>query len=173
MTSRQQCALAKKYLLELLKLTSMVEDDEKPGQYIEVPQFSESGTYPIFGKDRARTVRAIMQKLAAALGVKDIDRLGRQKVPSDKRTWIWELLDAVRDAESAARRLEWEIREMEKAEDFVDAVLKSRNEVEQVLQTEEFSKPETVLKRIKRAIGVDERGRIMPKWERDEKRKEE
>lgn len=173
MTSKQRCALAKKYLLELLGLTTMVKDDEKPRGYIEVPQFSESGTYETLGKDRARTVRAILGKLATALGIPDIDgHLERIKAVSDNRAALWELQDSIADAEQAARRLRYEIGVLDNAKEFAEEVDRARNDIEQAFSCQRFSTPESTLARIARALSINqETGRMEPKWKREEKRK--
>lgn len=172
MTSKQRCALAKKYLLELLGLTTMVKDDEKPRGYVEVPQFSEAGTYETLGKDRARTVRAILGKVANALGIPDIDgRLDRIKAISDNRAALWELQDSIADAEQAVRRLRYEIDVLDNAKDFASEVDYARNEIEQAFGCLKFSTPERTLARIARALSIDpETGRMEPKYKRDEAR---
>lgn len=160
----RHCHLARKYLLELLRLSVNVEDDENKGKFVEVPAFSEAGSYSTFGKDRARVIRGMLQKLGAALGIEDIDRIADQRSPSDYRAAAYELRDALHAADQAARDIHWKIRKIEDAEDFADMTMGSKNAIEQAFSLAKFADPAMTLRNVARALGIDENGRISPAW---------
>lgn len=151
------CAAAKKSLLELLRITTKNEDGE-------VPLFSESGSYSLFGKDKARTVRHHLECLGKALGVRDIDFIDNEEVASDYRTTAWDLLRSLSDAQSSAKELDFCVRMLEQSKDFVENVMRAKQEVEVGLSKCSFLSPESAIKKIQNALNTDDHGRIRPSW---------
>jgi hypothetical protein len=161
------CKLAKKYLLELLDLTTVVESDEIPGSCITVPQFSEAGLYPTLGKDRARTVLALLGELAAVLGIDDL--WGHYETVSDHKANFWKLQDALAVASSVANRISFEVSMIEESEDFANEVHNAKCDVERAVK---FGHPDRKLSMVLHALSIDpETGKMDSKWKREEKQK--
>lgn len=166
----RHCIAARAALRELLTFEIRTEEDG------DVPAFSEAGLYPTFGKEDARSIRARLRVLCEALGV-DMHRPsdGDENDPTDHTKALWRVFDGITEANDAMRELRYAVDRLNAAEDFANIVNHAKHEIEDAFRARDYDSvgPGYIIRKLANTLGIDERGKVMPKWRREEAHEED